>query len=716
MRLGLTISGYGIRFARSEDGNVFALFAFALIALLTSIGLAVDGSRGFTVRSELRNALDAAGLAMAREYETQLLAFTGSDGSVDQTGLERWAADFMNEYLAANFNEGFFSSSTVTSDTTVVTLSSNASNPGRIDIQATTSMPTYLLGLVQIDTITVAVSGSYTVGSDRGLVEVALVIDNSASNNWSGTEAELRNSVNEFVNAIFPNECARNNTTDALETFGDGCNIAESRISVVPFNQGVSLFDNRSNQEGSYANMNSRNYINDWGFFDRNDNSTSRSSAFGDIGCVDARYTDIDDDGVATGAYLLLDDPVARTTYAPTANQIQGNGIHDLFDLIYNDSNAAINDPIYAIRQPDSEGYTISSSDPNRIVTQAQGMNAFDPNYQRQCRQVRQGSSAAALTDDVCHPYFDDYIPSGDTTLWFDLRSGNGADNLASLRYYSATHMDDTPPAGPDGVGFYAYGDAPTSDGYGYSGATNCAQPIIPLTNRREAIDQLLHNWRPRGATRMDKGLAWGWRTLSTAWQDYWGDGDANDGVADNTGYPLVGSRKVMVFITDGFESPFGQEIAEACPSYVNDDPDNTIERTRCSQPGREMDGDDIPGIGSTPYNSSFSATTNAHRRSTLRHWYRHHAYVALMCDQIRAEGIDLYVIYLESERVDRDHQMSFRPTYQACARETGIEVTSSTTEADVALHRFFIVPNGQALGVVLSGIGQNVSPLRISQ
>jgi Flp pilus assembly protein TadG len=69
------------RFAANRSGNFTIMFAGAAVALLLAAGVAVDIGRAITTKSEMRNALDAAILAAARELssgrlkENQVAAF-----------------------------------------------------------------------------------------------------------------------------------------------------------------------------------------------------------------------------------------------------------------------------------------------------------------------------------------------------------------------------------------------------------------------------------------------------------------------------------------------------------------------------------------------------------------------------------------------------------------------------------------------------------------
>src|SRR4029079_14174638 len=62
------------RFFGDRRGNVAPIFAIAMIPVLGLVGMAVDYSRGNSVRAALQAALDATALAMARSAPNRTAA------------------------------------------------------------------------------------------------------------------------------------------------------------------------------------------------------------------------------------------------------------------------------------------------------------------------------------------------------------------------------------------------------------------------------------------------------------------------------------------------------------------------------------------------------------------------------------------------------------------------------------------------------------------
>src|SRR5690349_20427615 len=77
------------RFQNDERGNVVAIFALAIIPVMGLVGMAVDYTRGSSVRAAVQASLDATGLAMAR-----------SAPSLTAAQLQQQSTDF----FFANFN------------------------------------------------------------------------------------------------------------------------------------------------------------------------------------------------------------------------------------------------------------------------------------------------------------------------------------------------------------------------------------------------------------------------------------------------------------------------------------------------------------------------------------------------------------------------------------------------------------------------------------
>lgn len=84
-------------FGRSEAGNITILFAFSLVLLLLFTGGAVDFARRNSVRADLIESLDAAGLAIARLDEANPPELAALSGAERETYLKEYGERFFHE-------------------------------------------------------------------------------------------------------------------------------------------------------------------------------------------------------------------------------------------------------------------------------------------------------------------------------------------------------------------------------------------------------------------------------------------------------------------------------------------------------------------------------------------------------------------------------------------------------------------------------------------
>jgi len=229
------LSSFLKRFAREERGSVFAMVAIASIAVIGSVGLAVDVGRSQMVESKLQNAVDAAGLAAGANVST-----------TDMNALA-------TKYINLNFNQGILGAqlgtvtSSVSSNNQVITLTANATVP-------TTFMK--IFGQEQV-----AISATTEVTRSNKGLELAMVLDTTGSMAGSKIDA-LKTAAHSMVSILF----------------GDSTTQENLWIGMVPFSQTVNIGTGRS------AWLDGTTF--DWG-----------PGAW--KGCVDARYAtnrDVTDD------------------------------------------------------------------------------------------------------------------------------------------------------------------------------------------------------------------------------------------------------------------------------------------------------------------------------------------------------------------------------------------------------------------------------------
>ncbi|HEX4160275.1 MAG TPA: TadE/TadG family type IV pilus assembly protein, partial [Rhizomicrobium sp.] len=147
---------------RSCRANVAMVFALCAIPIAIAAGGGVDLARSMVVRSDLANALDAAGLAV------------GATPGLTQGQMQTLA----QQYFSANYkvNSGFGVPSAVT---VVTSTTGSGSAINTVTVADNVAMPTTLMSLAGIHSINVAYSSKVTWGQTK--LWVSLVLDNTLS-------------------------------------------------------------------------------------------------------------------------------------------------------------------------------------------------------------------------------------------------------------------------------------------------------------------------------------------------------------------------------------------------------------------------------------------------------------------------------------------------------------------------------------------------------
>jgi Flp pilus assembly protein TadG len=195
-----------------RSGQALVLLTLMISTLLVPIvGLAIDGGRGYLVKVKLSTAVDGASLAAGR-----LMGTPPGASVATQTSYTVAAAQ---QYLAANFPTGFFAAKLVGSGTVCVDPGTNNSDPCHVgnggqlqtykirtvSVQATATMPTFFMRLLNMPTVTVNAVGV----AQRRDVRVVLAIDRSSSmSHFYGTGGNcssppcIQAMLNQFVNSF----------------------------------------------------------------------------------------------------------------------------------------------------------------------------------------------------------------------------------------------------------------------------------------------------------------------------------------------------------------------------------------------------------------------------------------------------------------------------------------------------------------------------------
>ena len=211
-------------------GAVGVMAAIVGVMLIAFGGLVVDLERVWLVRGRLQTALDAAGLAAARNYAQSSCTTTCTD--TNATALF-WAEFGRNNDIGASGGTGFMASTATSPVYTPI-------DPSHLKISATATVPVIMLGVVSLyglspHSVTMSVS---TIVQRAGTgLEVSLVLDNTYSMSTSdGSTSQtkiqaLQSAVGTLLNTLYGTD-ANGNPNDTVP----GLNVA-----VVPFTTGINV-------------------------------------------------------------------------------------------------------------------------------------------------------------------------------------------------------------------------------------------------------------------------------------------------------------------------------------------------------------------------------------------------------------------------------------------------------------------------------------------
>ncbi len=194
-------------FFLDQRGVVAMITALAVIPLFASLGLAIDGARGYMVRSKLSYAIDAAGLAGGRAFDSDLRE-----------------ADIL-QFFQANFPEGYMDSRLEGGAPTIIF----DDTANTITIEATATIPTRLMSVAGIDEITV--SARAVIQRQLPGMELVLVMDNTGSMRGGGKIAAMKGAAAELVNILYGDRETVDDFWVGLVPYTATVNIGNGRIS-----------------------------------------------------------------------------------------------------------------------------------------------------------------------------------------------------------------------------------------------------------------------------------------------------------------------------------------------------------------------------------------------------------------------------------------------------------------------------------------------------
>lgn len=679
---------------QNEHGNIAIMTAFMLPVVLLFFGGAIDFTRVNSVRTDLTESLDAAGLAVARLAETQ------STKALSPSEQE----SFLKSYGTSLFLENFKQADSVTDLVVDFDITSTKITPsacGRLDTLVLEAAFSLLpsSNQDQFEYFDLCTDTEIT-RAGTGRVELALVLDvtGSMDNRIDGVKKidSLRTSVDSLLDVLFGSD----NTSEDV------------RVSVVPFNTHVNAGGSPGwNDDWSDENAESIYHGSNF-FHTRNDGIVDTSVTVNHFdlynsipsvsweGCVNSRPYPLDESNVGVNQSLtdsditaLIATPSELTNYASlsTAQRRTADAFNDAPNLVesLSELTATRNQTWVPMFEPDTP-----DCDRNDNICD-NGINSQN-NF-----PITVGSVVASLTynrnrfdtpgagghteDDYNSDYIDDelYIDPGQ----------NPGDNFERY-FYAVQQFRDTTQNGSvnpglddflDGIGATSFaGDEyqfrthyagwwnPTTQTYngkydlthdsGEDGPNRvCPDPILPLTSNKTTISDYVDDLVVAGGTNSAVGAVWGWRTLSAA-------APFTDGI--NESDPEFGKwRKAVVIMTDG-QNSFSRNR-------------DTHLRTSISTYGYGYERRMGPNINDADEMEDES------NKKLIR-----------TCHRMKAEGILVYTVMFG---LSNNAGNAARPIYQACATEPTDPY-------------FFDIDDGDQLDTAFERIAADLVKLHISR
>lgn len=167
------------RLGEDQRGAAMMILGLAVIPLFVLMGLAVDVGRGYMVKSKLSYAIDSAGLAGGRAFETDLRE-----------------EDIMM-FFDANFPPNFMDSVIEGGQPSVIF----NEEENTILIEATAVVPTRFMGVAGIHEM--RVHARTLIQRELRGMELALVMDNTGSMRSNGGMAAMKPAATQLVNILY---------------------------------------------------------------------------------------------------------------------------------------------------------------------------------------------------------------------------------------------------------------------------------------------------------------------------------------------------------------------------------------------------------------------------------------------------------------------------------------------------------------------------------
>jgi Flp pilus assembly protein TadG len=188
------------RLLGDQRGAVMAIMGLAIIPLFAVVGLAIDTGRGYMLKSKLSYAIDAAGLAGGRAFDTDLR---------EEDIMMFFEANFPTGYMASELLPGH----------PIITIDEQANT---ITIEASATIPTHFMRVAGVPDLTV--SARTVIQRELRGMELVLVMDNTGS--MRGTKMTgMQDAAHELIDILY----------------GDREEVPQFWVGVVPYAANVNI-------------------------------------------------------------------------------------------------------------------------------------------------------------------------------------------------------------------------------------------------------------------------------------------------------------------------------------------------------------------------------------------------------------------------------------------------------------------------------------------
>lgn len=200
-----------LRFLADRRGGVAMAVGLSILSLVGALGVAIDSARGYTAKSRLQGAVDAAALAGAKAY-------VQNEGSVSAEARMFFDSNYKNDFMDGHITD--FDAN----------VDENSSN---VVVEVVVTIPTTFMQVFGVDEM--VISSEAHVAAKHTNLELAVVVDVTGSMNWLDTGGDVKIDSLKSAGAIL-----------LSSIYGEATSLPGVHISLVPYRAAVNIGPTRT--------------------------------------------------------------------------------------------------------------------------------------------------------------------------------------------------------------------------------------------------------------------------------------------------------------------------------------------------------------------------------------------------------------------------------------------------------------------------------------